>query len=176
VKGPAAKRVGLVLAAGCALTAGYLVAGTSGLIASAIALTGLGMLAIRATLPTAQPAANAPPARRWPFRPRLRQAEVDARQFPSYRAISSALAWSQTSARHYDSVTRPLLARLLAAGLAERYGPGHDPALARAFMGERLWPLVDPGRPGSRDSFAPGPDPAVLHEIADRLEDLWRRR
>ncbi|WP_173096072.1 hypothetical protein [Actinomadura verrucosospora] len=157
----------VVVAAGCALAAGYLVAAVPGVLLIAAALAGLGLVALRSGLPGAVP-------------PRPRPAKPgdlgEPGDFASYRKIANALSWAGVSARHYDSVTRPLLARLLAAGLAERYGPGHDPALARAFMGERLWPLVDPGRPGSRDSFAPGPDPAVLHEIADRLEDLWRRR
>ena len=78
------------------------------------------------------------------------------------------------SKRHFDLVTRPLLQRLLAALVADRHGVdlGKDTAVARDAMGEDLWPLLDPARPPSDDSQAPGVGLETLAAIVDRLEDV----
>jgi hypothetical protein len=47
-----------------------------------------------------------------------------------------------------------------------------DPAAARNAIGADLWPLVDPARPASDDTRAPGvPLPVVMRFLA-RLEEL----
>ena len=66
--------------------------------------------------------------------------------------------WARVSARHFDHATRPLLARIVATQLVERRGidPSSDPAAARVALGDELWELVDPARPSSTDTTAPG--------------------
>ncbi|GAA4228051.1 hypothetical protein GCM10022254_17270 [Actinomadura meridiana] len=153
-------------AAACTLTAGYLVGGASALTVLATGLAVIGLLAARARFP-------APP----PVRPVVRAPDDpdDLREFPSYRRVREAVSWSAVSARHYDSVTRPVLVRLLAAALAERHGVDvhREPARARELVGEDVWPFVDPDRPGSTDTFAAGVDPAALRAVVNRLEELW---
>ena len=46
------------------------------------------------------------------------------------------------------------------------------PGQARRLMGADLWPLVDPARPASDDSNAPGVDLPTLARIVTRLEEL----
>lgn len=156
----------LVAAAGCALAAAHLAAGPAAVIILAAGLAVLGLLAARAGIPPALPSRPAP---RPPDEP------DELREFPSYRRVREAVSWSRVSARHHDSVTRPLLVRLLAAALAERHGIDvhREPGRARELVGEDVWPLLDPGRPRSADTFAPGPDPAALRAAVDRLEELW---
>ena len=94
--------------------------------------------------------------------------------FPRYRHIDLALSEARVSKRHFDLVTRPLLQRLLAALVADRHGVdlGKDTAAARGAIGEHLWPLLDPARPASDDSQAPGVGLETLAAIVDRLEDV----
>lgn len=134
----------------------------------AAGLAVLGLLAARAGLPAALPSR---PASRLPDEP------DELREFPSYQRVRGAVSWSRVSARHFDSVTRPLLARLLTTALAERHGldADRDPGRARELVGEDVWPLLDPARPGSADTFAPGPDLADLRAVVERLEELWPR-
>jgi hypothetical protein len=47
-----------------------------------------------------------------------------------------------------------------------------DPARARDLVGDDIWPLIDPSRPPSFDSKAPGADLRTLTRIVDRLEQL----
>lgn len=157
-----------VLAAGFALVAGYLVAGTPAVVLLAAGLAVLGLLAARAAVPAALPSLGAVAGEE------TRDTD-DLQQFSSYWRINRAVSWSQVSARHYDSTARPLLTRLLAAALADGHGIdlSREPERARELLGEELWPLLDPGRPASGDTFAPGPDSATLHAVAIRLEELW---
>jgi hypothetical protein len=69
--------------------------------------------------------------------------------FPAYRKIASDLDWAQLSRRHYEYVTRPMLARLAAA-------LGRPQAVAEELTG----PPAD----------GPGVDPATLEAIVSRLE------
>ncbi|WUI02694.1 hypothetical protein OHR68_13090 [Spirillospora sp. NBC_00431] len=159
----------LVAAAGCGFGAVHIVAGTPAVLALAAGLAVLGLLAARARIP-----APLSPSR--PAGHRTLDDEPDElREYPSYRRVREAVSWAPVSARHYDTVTRPLLVRLLSAALAERHGVDlhREPARARELVGEDVWPLVDPGRPGSGDSFAPGPDLAALRIVVNRLEELW---
>jgi hypothetical protein len=94
--------------------------------------------------------------------------------FPTYAKISSDLGWAPVSQWHYDHGIRPLLARLAASALAEhhRVDVATSPERARSLVGEEIWPHVDPSRPASFDSKAPGADVRTLTRIVDRLEQL----
>src|SRR5579863_1160229 len=87
--------------------------------------------------------------------------------FPTYAKISSDLGWAPVSQWHYDHGIRPLFGRLLESALAERHRVdlATDPARARSLAGDDLWPLLDPARPLSFDSNAPGPDLRTLTRI-----------
>jgi hypothetical protein len=78
------------------------------------------------------------------------------------------------SRRHYDYVTRPMLARLFAAMLSERHrvDAAAHPAAAARLVGDDVWPLVDPAAPRSEDSNAPGFGYDTLRRITSRLENL----
>ena len=157
------KAAGVLLSAVMVLAAGYAVAGPAGLfvIAGAAALGAL--LTARLRIPgQSRPAA------------RSGLAPYGNAAFPRYRHIDLALSEARVSKRHFDLVTRPLLQRLLAALVADRHGVdlGKDTAAARGAMGEDLWPLLDPARPPSDDSQAPGVGLETLAAIVDRLEDV----
>src|SRR5262245_2047494 len=157
-------RLVLALATAALLILGWALAGTLGIF---VVLSGgfvLGILALRAQLP------------RGPRRPRRRRPPVPFlnADFPAYRRIEDTLFWSPVSARHFDHAVRPLLSRLLAAVLAERHGVDmtSDPAAAQAAIGADLWPLVDPARPTSDDTRAPGGPLPIVMRFLDRLEAL----
>jgi hypothetical protein len=139
------------IAAACAVAAGFVVAGWAGLLVSGAAVAVLSMFLLRAAIPSA------------PSSPRPGRGTVDdgTSPFASYRRIRSALGWADVSARHYDRATRPVLVRL-----------APDPERARLLLGEDLWPLIDPDRPASSDSDAPGVGVDTLTRIVDRLEQL----
>lgn len=156
-----------LLAAGalCCLAAAFLVAGREGLVVAGAALTALALVVLRALVPAAPPA---------PPRPGRRPPSDPGRDFPGYRRIRSALSWTNVSARHFDLTTRPLLQRLLAARIADRYGADAKryPDRTRHLLGADLWPLLDPARPASSDGDAPGVDIDTLARVVDRLEAL----
>src|SRR5262249_56936536 len=122
---------------------------------------------------SAAEAVSWPPGGRLPAS-RRRPPPVQAADFPVYLKINSDLGWAPVSEWHYDHGVRPLLARLLRARLAERHqlDPATDPQRARQLVGEDIWPLVDPARPVSTDSRAPGADVTALTRIVDLLEQL----
>ncbi len=111
--------------------------------------------------------------RAWPRR-RPPAAVVRPADFPTYTKISSDLGWAPLSQWHYDHGIRQLFGRLAESALAERHRVDltRDPARARHLVGDDLWPLIDPSRPPSFDSKAPGPDLRTLTRIVDRLEQL----
>lgn len=157
-------RLIFVLAAPVLLVLGWLLAGTLGIFIVVSAGFVLGLVVIRARLPRGP---------RRPRRPRRPVPFLNA-DFPAYRRIEEALVWAPVSARHFDHAVRPLLARLLAAVLAERHGVDMaiDPAAARRAIGSDLWPLIDPARPVSdstRDAGVPLP---VVLRFLDRLGAL----
>jgi len=101
-------------------------------------------------------------------------AAVRPSDFPTYSKISSDLGWAPVSQWHYDHGLRPLLSRLFESVLAERHRVDltADPERARSVVGDDVWPLIDPSRPPSFDSRAPGTDLRTLIRIVDRLERL----
>jgi hypothetical protein len=101
-------------------------------------------------------------------------AQVRTADFPAYAKISSDLGWAPMSQWHYDHGIRQLFGRLAESALAEnhRVDLARDPARAREIVGDDVWPLIDPSRPPSFDSKAPGTDLRTLTRIVDRLEQL----
>lgn len=93
---------------------------------------------------------------------------------PSLRECASSLIWATVSGRHFDQATRPMLRTLTAHRLRKTKGIDLDtqPVRARELIGERAWPLVDPGRVASRDSSSPGVDLGLIDVLLDRLEGL----
>lgn len=160
--------VAVAVAVAGGLAAAYVAGGPAGMVTAGTAVALLALLAARAALPTGEG------AHRFVRRHRRRRMEGDGENFPAYRKISADLGWATTSRRHYDHGVRPLLVRLLAARLAERYGVDARarPEQARALVGADLWPLVDPSAPPSFDSGAPGVSLATLARLVSRLEEL----
>jgi hypothetical protein len=74
------------------------------------------------------------------------------------------------SGEHLRTVMRPQLQRLFAARLAQRHGVAmhRNTQRARALVGDRLWPWIDPGASAPRPTL---PEP-VLRALLDRLETL----
>ena len=161
-----AQRVRLIVGCGAllAVVAGWLLAGPLGVFIVVSAALVLLLLLLRAQLP------RGPRQRRRPRRP----VPFPNADFPAYRKMEETLFWAPVSARHFDHAVRPLLARLLATVLAERHGVDMttNPAAARAAIGDDLWPLVDPTRPASDNTRAPGVPLAVVIRFLDRLETL----
>lgn len=184
------------------LGASFAVAGTAGLVIAADVLAGVILLAALASAPTpAAPGRRGPGdvqggAGRQRARRQARLADgirsllarlprpgpgrwlaqdyAASSDYPAFRKIRSDLTWAGVSMRHYDHSVRPLLARLLAGALRERHrlDLARDAAAARELVGQDLWPLLDPSRPRSNDSRAPGVDLPTLSRIVDRLEGL----
>jgi hypothetical protein len=179
----AMRRAAAVTAAAlAALVAALAVAGPFGLVTAAECLAALALVIALARTPAGVRERGMPWAaaawarltrsRIWPRR--TPPAVVRTGDFPAYAKISSDLGWAPISQWHYDHGIRTLFGRLAESALAERHRVdlARDPARARELVGEDIWPLIDPARPASFDSKAPGPDLRTLTRIADRLEEL----
>lgn len=176
-------RVAVVtVAAFAALAAAFAVSGQLGLVITADCLAALALLVVLAGTPGGVRERDVlRPVKAWArgawqrARPR-RAAPAAARpsDFRTYSKISSDLGWAPVSQWHYDHGLRPLLSRLFESVLAERHRVDltADPERARSLVGDDIWPLIDPSRPPSFDSRAPGPDLRTLTRIVDRLEQL----
>jgi hypothetical protein len=142
-----------VVVIAAALAAGYVAAGTTGLLdAATVAALGV-LLVARSTVRGEKPQSVRPRK----FRPdRSRRSAVRAADFPAYRRISSDLEWAQMSRRHYEHALRPMLARLAATLDQGRPVP------------------AELARPPSGDVDGPGVDPATLERIVATLEDRAR--
>jgi hypothetical protein len=150
-----------VLAGALVAAAGYVVAGTLGLLVVIVTAGALALLLARLGI------ARTPAGQATSEVGRVNSA------FSSYRRIESALTEAGASGRGFDMVTRPMLTRLLAALLADRrrVDLGKDPGAARQAIGDDAWPLLDPARPLAGGQ-TPGIAAAKLNQIADRLEEL----
>jgi hypothetical protein len=180
----AAARIAVVITiAALTLVTSLLITGPFGLIVAADCLAVLGLIIAAATVPRSgreSPARRPRGAWAWVRQSRLlRRADrnpavVRTSDFPAYAKISSDLGWAPVSQWHYDHGTRPLLAHLTASALADhhRIDAAADPSRAASLVGDEIWPLVDPSRPPSFDSKAPGVDLRTLTRIVDRLEQL----
>ena len=171
----------VTLAVLAALATALAVGGPFAVVVTAECLAALAVLVVLARTPGGLRARRAPWAAAWAravrarFRPRRSPpAQVRSADFPAYAKISSDLSWAPVSQWHYDHGIRPLFGRLLESVLAERHRVdlARDPARARDLVGDDIWPLVDPSRPPSFDSKAPGADLGTLTRIVDRLEQL----
>ncbi len=165
-----------------ALGAAFAVSGQFGLVIAADCLAVLALITALASTPggVRERGALRPGAIRawmgrhriWPWRtapPVLRAAD-----FPAYAKISSDVSWAPVSQWHFDHGLRRLLSHLLESVLAERHRVDltADPTRASSLVGDDVWPLIDPSRPPSSDSKAPGADLRTLARIVDRLEQL----
>jgi hypothetical protein len=164
-----------------ALAVALVVSGPFGLVVAAECLAALVLVIALARTPGGVRERGAPLAAAWARMARDRiwprrspPALVRPGDFPAYAKISSDLGWAPVSQWHYDHGIRPLLGRLLESALAERHRVdlAADPARARSLVGDDIWPLIDPSRPPSFDSKAPGADLRTLTRIVDRLEQL----
>ena len=171
----------VTLAAVAALVAALAVGGPFAVTITAECLAALAVVVVLARTPGGVRERGVPRAAAWAraawarLMPRRRPpAEVRTSDFPAYAKISSDLGWAPVSRWHYDHGIRPLFGRLLESVLAERHRVdlARDPARARELVGDDVWPLVDPSRPPSFDSKAPGADLRTLTRIVDRLEQL----
>jgi hypothetical protein len=171
----------VTLALLAALATALAVGGPFAVVVTAECLAALAVVVVLARTPGGLRTRRAPEAAAWAraVRARLRPrrsppAQVRSADFPAYAKISSDLSWAPVSQWHYDHGIRPLFGRLLESVLAERHGVdlARDPARARDLAGDDIWPLVDPSRPPSFDSKAPGADLRTLTRIVDRLEQL----
>jgi hypothetical protein len=177
-----AQVVAVIILALLTLGTALAVTGLFGLVVAADCLAGVGLIIALVAVPRGgrEPLARRRPSTRaWPrwawFRRRLNTATpVQAGDFPTYAKIGSDLGWAPVSQWHYDHGVRSLLVRLMTSALAEhhRVDPAKDPARARQLVGDEIWPLVDPLRPPSLDSKAPGADLHTLARIVDCLEQL----
>ena len=191
----AIRALAAIVTAVVTLTGSLAVAGPLGLVVAADCLAAVCLLLILTGVPhraragrdhaSARPRlAGTPDRTRWNWLPvrwlagllaagRRGEPPVRATEFPAYLKISSDLGWAPVSRWHYDHGTRPLLARLLEAALAEgqRVDAAADPARARRLAGEEVWRLVAPGQ--HHDHNAPGVDLRTLGQVTDRLEQLW---
>jgi hypothetical protein len=182
VLGTAWRAVVVTVAALAALAAAFAVSGQLGLIITADCLAALALLVALAGTPSGvrergvlRPVAAWARGARRLIRPRrAAPAVVRPSDFPAYAKISSDLGWAPVSQWHYDHGLRPLLGRLFESVLAERHRVDltADPDRARTLVGDDIWPLIDPSRPASSDSRAPGTDLRTLTRIVDRLEQL----
>jgi hypothetical protein len=173
----------VVAAVVAALAAALAVGGPFALVIAAECLAALALVIVLARTPGGGARERGAPraaaawariARRaWPRR-RPPAAVVRPADFPSYAKISSDLGWAPMSQWHYDHGIRRLFGRLAESALAERHRVDltRDPERARHLVGDDIWPLIDPSRPPSFDSKAPGPDLPTLTRIVDRLEQL----
>lgn len=153
----------LLAAAFCVIVCGVL-AGRSGAIIAASLLAAVPLIAVVAAL--GGPAARA----------RAAEPDTDPDGWQSFREIAAELGWATVSRRHFDTRPRQMLQRVAAAALEDRAGVDfHEPRdrdRAIALIGPDLWPLLDPLRPPSADSHAPGLDPATVDRLLTRLESL----
>ena len=176
----AARRVTVTLAALVALVAAFAIGGPFTLVVTAECLAALALVVALARTPAGVRERGVPWDAAWARAAWARLGrrrppdEVRFTDFPTYSKISSDLGWASVSQWHYDHGIRPLFGRLLESMLADRHRVdlARDPARARDLVGDDIWPFVDPSRPPSFDSKAPGADLRTLTRIVDRLEQL----
>jgi hypothetical protein len=141
---------------------GYLLAGPIGVLTVLFVATAAAVLVIRATAmpmppkPAARPTFDNGPSTR----------------FHRFERISEMLGWAPLAGRHYEYGVRRVLRELVAQRLAETYRIDLDrnPDAARAVLGERCWPLVDPAQSFHLDES--GVDLRRIEHLVSVLEEL----
>lgn len=152
------------------------IAGAFGVIAATVLAGRPGLLislSLVAAVPLLVAFAELFRAPRW-VPPAERRATDDGWQ--TFHDIAAELGWARVSRRHFDRTPRQMLQRVAAAALDDRAGldfySSRDRERAIALIGPDLWPLLDPQRPASTDSDAPGVDPHTIDRLLTRLESL----
>lgn len=86
------------------------------------------------------------------------------------RQLERRLEAATRDGSKYDRNVRPMLARLTADRLRQKYGidPGRHPDRAREVLGERLWALMT----APSGHAGPAPSQAQLSELVDAIEAL----
>jgi hypothetical protein len=97
--------------------------------------------------------------------------EAEADVAPPLARMRRAVHGGTRVAGDFHLLLRPAL-RSVAAGRLRRRGIDldRDPAAARAALGDDGYALVAPDRPAPEDRFGPGPSPAAVEALLDRLE------
>jgi len=89
--------------------------------------------------------------------------------------LEDRLAWGGSDLDRFSSAVRPVLVRLADERL-QRHGITRQshPESARQLLGEQLWRLATDAAPADRTgrSPEPGPTPAQLAPLVERLESL----
>jgi hypothetical protein len=106
-----------------------------------------------------------------PREPAPQQSTADRSEYLArLRQLERRLEAASRDGSKYDRNVRPLLARLVADRLRQKYGidPGRQPERAREVLPDQLWSLlVPPPEPGS-----PPPTQAQLSALVDSIEVL----
>ena len=86
------------------------------------------------------------------------------------RQLERRLEAATRDGSKYDRNVRPMLARLTADRLRQKYGidAGRQPVRAREVLGEQLWSLMTP----APAQAAPAPSQAQLSALVDAIEAL----
>jgi hypothetical protein len=82
--------------------------------------------------------------------------------------------WSESTRSDWDRHLRPMLARrfAIATGQKQAKDPAAFHATGRMLFGAELWAWVDPNNVSQTGKHEPGPGPATLEEILERLEQV----
>ena len=153
-----------VLAAGAGVASSSVMAGRTGALAALSALAAVPLIVLIYALgrPAPRPSPPSPPE------------PPDG--WKTFGNIAGELGWAKVSRRHFDRSPRQMLQRVAAAALERRAGvdfySARDRDRAIELIGPDLWPLIDPQRPPSTDSHAPGLDPGTIDRLLTRLETL----
>jgi hypothetical protein len=144
---------------------GYNEGGPFGAALAGAIVAGVALLVVRVS-------AIPSPKRRSLLVPPREPAETASGRIPRLERIGWVLGWASVGGRHFEYGARRLLRELLAQRLAtrRRIDLQAEPAAARAVVGERLWPLVDPDI--SYADAESGVDIRLLDEFATMLEEL----
>ena len=130
----------------------------------------VGLLALSALVGARIVRAAKPP----PTDPPLPRAQADprpaGRPFADVSRMEDRLAWGGVDLEHFDRAVRPVLIRLADERLQRRgITRAAQPEQARQLLGEQLWTLVTGPSVAAK---APGPTPAQLTPLVERLEAL----
>lgn len=106
-----------------------------------------------------------------PFEPAPQEFATDRSEYSArLRQLERRLEAATRDGSKYDRNVRPMLARLAADRLRQKYGidPGRQPVRAKEVLGDQLWSLMFlPPGPAS-----PAPSQAQLSALVDAIEAL----
>ena len=125
-----------------------------------------GVLAVHDAFPTAETSALAAALKR--------RREPDPHRPQGLVAMERLIILAVATAFDLNYRLRPILREIAAQRLADNRGlrlAGGGPRIERV-LGEGLWELVRPDRPGSESRFGPGVRPQALGRAIERLESI----